>query len=112
MKKVTAPVIFLFLASIGLVAHADNFTESNRKIAYLKETGSGAEGKSAAIKLDTTETMSAQCFEDIIIFDASTETGKKTMATLSAALKSKTALKTITFSKNEEGDCVLIGVEK
>lgn len=84
---------------------AETFTEQNRKIAYLRESGSGPEQKHAAIKLDNVDSLAASCFEDILILDVSTEAGKKTYRELLALRDGKTTLKSLTFSKDDEGDC-------
>lgn len=105
-----SPLVLLagFLAaSLALSAVAESFTEQNRKVTYLKDTGSGPDQKHAAIKLDNVDSLAAGCFEDILILDVSTEAGKKTYAQLKTLLDSKSPLKSITFNKDEEGDCRL-----
>lgn len=84
---------------------AETFTEQNRKITYLRESGSGPEQKHAAIKLDNVASLVAACFEDILILDVSTDAGKKTYRELQGLRDSKTPLKSLTFSKDEDGDC-------
>jgi hypothetical protein len=105
-----ASLVFLSgLLTLGLAAQAaaETFTEQNRKVTYLRDTGSGPDQKHAAIKLDNLDSLAAGCFEDILILDVSTEAGKKTHAQLKGLLESKATVKSITFSKDEEGDCRL-----
>lgn len=112
MKQVALAICVAALAVVSVAVQAGGFTENNVKISFLKETGSGADGKSAAIKLENSEAMSVRCFEDIIIFDASTADGKKTYTGLLAVFKSKKPLKSISFIKDDEGDCKLDKFEK
>lgn len=109
-KQGVAPLVFLSgCLALGLAAQAfaETFTEQNRKISYLRDSGSGPDQKHAAIKLDNVDSLAAGCFEDILILDISTDAGKKTYKTLQGLMDSKTSVKTITFSKDEEGDCRL-----
>ena len=115
MSRPTFVVTALGLASVLSLSaplHAAEFTEKGQKIALLRDSGSGEDKKSAAIKLDTAESLAAQCIEDIIIFDAKTDAGKKIYQELAAIQKSKAPLKSITFTKDEEGDCKLVKFEK
>lgn len=96
-------------------ALAESFTETNVKISYLTSTGFGPETKAekfAGIKLDTKEALKAGCAWDVIAFDASTEAGKKTYKELSVIASSKASLKSIAFTKDQEGDCYLEKYEK
>ena len=68
--------------------------------------------KFAGIKLDTKEPLAAGCAWDIIAFDPSTDAGKKTLQELAALAASKTPLKSISFTKDSEGDCYLDKYEK
>lgn len=109
-----APLVFLSgLLALGLAAQAqaETFTEQNRKVTYLRDSGSGPDQKYAAIKLDNVDSLAAGCFEDILILDVSTDGGKKIHGELKALLKSKTPLKSVTFSKDEEGDCRLVSIQ-
>lgn len=103
------------LSSIAVSAQAEMFTETNKKIIYLTVSGFGPEGREeqfAGIKLDTKESLQAVCAWDVIAFDPATEAGKKTYKELSAIATAKVALKSITFSKDAEGDCYLEKYEK
>lgn len=115
MKGITITkwaLTLLLGAAWSLQALAETYTESNRKVIYMRESGSGPEQKHAAIKLDNLDSLSAGCFEDILILDVSTAAGKQTYKELQAVFKSKAPLKTITFSKDEEGDCRLESFQK
>lgn len=100
-------VLALVIASLSLSAAAESFTEQGRKVIYLRDSGSGPDQKHAAVKLDNVDSLAAGCFEDILILDVSADSGKKTYKALQALLDSKTPLKSIVFSKDEEGDCRL-----
>lgn len=113
-KNGLVPLVFLSgLWAIGFAAQAaaETFTEQNRKVSYLRDTGSGPDQKHAAIKLDNVDSLAAGCFEDILILDVSTDSGKKTHAQLKALLDSKTPMKSVTFNKDEEGDCHLQAIQ-
>lgn len=113
-KNSVAPLVFLsglLAVSLANQAFAETFTEQNRKVSYLRDTGSGPDQKHAAIKLDNVDSLAAACFEDILILDVSTASGKKTHAQLKTLLDSKALLKSITFSKDEEGDCRLESIQ-
>jgi len=113
-KNSAAYLVFLSgLLALGIAAQAvaETFTEQNRKVTYLRDTGSGPDQKHAAIKLDNVDSLAAGCFEDILILDVSTDGGKKIHAQLKSLLDSKTPLKSITFSKDEEGDCRLESIQ-
>ncbi len=112
MKQVTLIVCAAAMAVVCVAVQAGNFTESNVKISFLKDTGSGSDSKSAAIKLENAETMAARCFEDIIVFDATTPAGKKTYSDLLAVFKSKKPLKSISYTRDDEGECKLDKFEK
>jgi len=104
--------LWILMVFLAVEAQAESFTEQNRKVIYLRESGSGPEQKHAAMKLDNVASLAAGCFEDILILDISSETGKKTYRELQGLLDSKAVLKTISFSKDEEGDCRLESYQK
>lgn len=96
-------------------AFAENFVEVNQKIITVRESGFGPESKAekfAGIKLDTKAPLLAGCAWDVIAFDPNTEAGKKTLQELMALSASKTPLKSISFTKDAEGDCYLEKYEK
>jgi hypothetical protein len=93
-------------------AWGQNYEEQGRKIIYLRETGSGIESKYAAIKLDNPNTLEAGCFEDILILDASTPEGKAKYQELESLQAAGTALSSITYTRDEEGDCHLLEYKK
>jgi hypothetical protein len=96
-------------------APVKGFVETNVKIITLRDSGFGPEGKAekfAGIKLDTKAPLAAGCAWDVIAFDPSTETGKKTLQELTALAASKAPLKSISFTKDAEGDCYLEKYEK
>lgn len=94
---------------------AKTFIETNVKIITLRDSGFGPEAKAekfAGIKLDTKAPLAAGCAWDVIAFDPSTETGKKTLQELTAVSTNKQQLKSISFTKDAEGDCYLEKYEK
>jgi len=113
-KNSAVSLVFLSgLLALGIAtqAVAETFTEQNRKVTYLRDTGSGPDQKHAAIKLDNVDSLAAGCFEDILILDITTEGGKKVYAQLKTLMEGKTSLKSITFNKDEEGDCRLEAIQ-
>ena len=108
------PFVMVFAIAI-MPAYAESFVESNQKIITLRESGFGPEGKAekyAGIKLDTKAPLAAGCAWDVIAFDPSGDVGKKTLQELGALSASKTPLKSISFTKDAEGDCYLEKYEK
>jgi len=94
---------------------AKSFVETNIRIITLRESGFGPEAnaeKFAGIKLDTQAPLAAGCAWDVIAFDPSTNAGKLTLQELGALAASKTPLKSISFTKDAEGDCYLDKYEK
>ena len=94
---------------------AKSFVETNVRIITLRESGFGPEAKAekfAGIKLDTKEPLAAGCAWDVIAFDPSTDAGKLTLKELATLAASKTPLKSISFTKDSEGDCYLDKYEK
>lgn len=107
--------VVLSLLIIAMPSQAEMFTETNKKIIYLTASGFGPEGREeqfAGIKLDTKEPLQAVCAWDVIAFDPATEAGKKIYKELSAIAAAKSTLKSISFSKDKEGDCYLEKYEK
>ena len=96
-------------------APTKSFVETNIRIITLRESGFGPEAKAekfAGIKLDTKAPLAAGCAWDVIAFDPSTDEGKKTLKALGALVTSKAPLKSISFTKDSEGDCYLDKYEK
>jgi len=112
MSKFQRNVFLYFLVLASSLAYANDFTEHNRKIAYMRETGSGPDQKHAALKLNNIEALEAGCFEDVILLDVSSADGKAMLGKLMALYQSQASIKAITFSMDEEGDCRLTGLEQ
>jgi hypothetical protein len=115
MRQISLVSFAAILMALSTVALAENFVELNQKIITVRDSGFGPENKAekyAGIKLDTKAPLAAGCAWDVIAFDPSTEEGKKTLKELSALSASKTPLKSISFTKDTEGDCYLEKYEK
>jgi len=94
---------------------AKSFVETNVKVITVRESGFGPEARAekfAGIKLDTKAPLVAGCAWDVIAFDPTTDVGKKTLQELSGLVASKAVLKSISFTKDSEGDCYLEKYEK
>jgi hypothetical protein len=99
----------------SMVLAAGVYVEKNIRIITVRESGFGPEGKAekyAGIKLDTKAALAPVCAWDVIAFDASTDVGKKTLQELTAAVASKSTLKSVSYTKDAEGDCYLNQYEK
>jgi hypothetical protein len=115
MHKILQIPFSIILAMATAPAFAESFVELNQKIITVRESGFGPEGKAekfAGIKLDTKAPLVAGCAWDIIAFDPTTEVGKITLKELIALSISKTPLKSISFTRDAEGDCYLEKYEK
>ena len=122
MRKTLPLSLFTIAAACGSLTvwaadatPAKSFVETNIRIITLRESGFGPEAKAekfAGIKLDTKEPLAAGCAWDVIAFDPSTDAGKKTLQELGALVASKAPLKSISFTKDSEGDCYLDKYEK
>jgi len=115
MRKFIQVPSVVVMAVLAASAFAENFVEVNQRIIAIRESGFGPENKAekfAGIKLDTKAPLVAGCAWDVIAFDPTSEAGKKTLQELTALSVSKTPLKSISFTKDAEGDCYLEKYEK
>jgi hypothetical protein len=113
LRNLLALSALWLLSSMALAAGV--YIEKNVRIITVRESGFGPEGKAekyAGIKLDTKAALAPVCAWDVIAFDPSTDVGKVTLQELTAVATSKSILKSVSYTKDTEGDCYLSQYEK